>query len=177
QSYYGVNPDLTCLGKVIGGGMPVGAFGGKKEIMQYIAPTGPVYQAGTLSGNPISMAAGLACLTELKKDGNQQHLADLTERLALGLKSLATKHNVPFTVNYVGGMFGLFFTDKTEVTRYQDVMACDTEKFKIFFHSMLEQGVYLAPSAFEAGFMSLAHNNEDIDRTLIAADNAFAKLR
>ncbi|WP_133545069.1 glutamate-1-semialdehyde 2,1-aminomutase [Mesocricetibacter intestinalis] len=176
QSYYGVTPDLTCLGKVIGGGMPVGAFGGKKEIMHYIAPTGPVYQAGTLSGNPIAMAAGLACLNELKKAGNQERLARLTEKLVLGLNELARKHKVPFCVNYVGGMFGLFFTDKTEVKSYQDVMACDTEKFKRFFHYMLEQGVYLAPSAFEAGFMSLAHSEEDIERSLAAADKAFAAL-
>lgn len=176
QAYYGVTPDLTCLGKIIGGGMPVGAFGGKKEIMQHIAPTGPVYQAGTLSGNPIAMAAGLACLTELKKDGNQQRLNQLTEKLSQGLKALADKHGIPFSVNYVGAMFGLFFTDKTEVSSYQDVMACDTEKFKLFFHKMLEQGVYLAPSAFEAGFMSLAHSHEDIDRTLAAADKVFAQL-
>ncbi len=176
QAYYGVTPDLTCLGKIIGGGMPVGAFGGKKEIMQHIAPTGPVYQAGTLSGNPIAMAAGLACLTELKKDGNQQRLNQLTEKLSQGLKALADKHGIPFSVNYVGAMFGLFFTDKTEVSSYQDVMACDTEKFKLFFHKMLEQGVYLAPSAFEAGFMSLAHSDEDIDRTLAAADKVFAQL-
>ncbi len=176
QAYYGVTPDLTCLGKIIGGGMPVGAFGGKKEIMQHIAPTGPVYQAGTLSGNPIAMAAGLACLTELKKDGNQQRLNQLTEKLSQGLKALADKHGIPFSVNYVGAMFGLFFTDKTEVSSYQDVMACDTEKFKLFFHKMLEQGVYLAPSAFEAGFMSLAHSDEDIDRTLAAADKVLAQL-
>ncbi len=176
QAYYGVTPDLTCLGKIIGGGMPVGAFGGKKEIMQHIAPIGAVYQAGTLSGNPIAMAAGLACLTELKKDGNQQRLNQLTEKLSQGLKALADKHGIPFSVNYVGAMFGLFFTDKTEVSSYQDVMACDTEKFKLFFHKMLEQGVYLAPSAFEAGFMSLAHSHEDIDRTLAAADKVFAQL-
>ncbi len=176
QAYYGLTPDLTCLGKIIGGGMPVGAFGGKKEIMQHIAPIGAVYQAGTLSGNPIAMAAGLACLTELKKDGNQQRLNQLTEKLSQGLKALADKHGIPFSVNYVGAMFGLFFTDKTEVSSYQDVMACDTEKFKLFFHKMLEQGVYLAPSAFEAGFMSLAHSDEDIDRTLAAADKVFAQL-
>ncbi|WP_410678790.1 glutamate-1-semialdehyde 2,1-aminomutase [Avibacterium paragallinarum] len=177
QQYYGVTPDLTTLGKVIGGGMPVGAFGGKKEIMQYIAPTGPVYQAGTLSGNPIAMAAGLACLTELKKAGNEQRLAQLTEKLAQGLKALADKHGIPFVVNYVGGMFGIFFTDQTEVSSYQQVMQCDAEKFKQFFHKMLEQGVYLAPSAYEAGFMSLAHSKEDIERTLQAADNAFAAMK
>ncbi len=176
QDYYDVKPDLTTLGKVIGGGMPVGAFGGKKEIMQCIAPTGAVYQAGTLSGNPIAMAAGLACLTELKKEGNEQRLNQLTEKLATGLKALADKHHIPFAVNYVGGMFGLFFTDKPQVTCYADVMQCDTEKFKQFFHLMLEQGIYLAPSAFEAGFMSLAHSDEDIEATLKAADVAFAKL-
>ncbi|MFZ7266538.1 glutamate-1-semialdehyde 2,1-aminomutase [Avibacterium avium] len=177
QQYYGVTPDLTTLGKVIGGGMPVGAFGGKKEIMQYIAPTGPVYQAGTLSGNPIAMAAGLACLTELKKAGNEQRLAEQTEKLVLGLKALADKHGIPFVVNYVGGMFGIFFTDQPEVSTYQQVMKCDAEKFKQFFHKMLEQGVYLAPSAYEAGFMSLAHSDEDIERTLQAADKAFAAMQ
>ncbi|ARU65242.1 glutamate-1-semialdehyde-2,1-aminomutase [Histophilus somni] len=177
QSYYEVTPDLTTLGKVIGGGMPVGAFGGKKEIMQYIAPTGPVYQAGTLSGNPIAMSAGIACLNELRKEGNEQRLAMLTKKLALGLKNLANQHNIPLVVNYVGGMFGIFFTTQNEVTSYQQAIQCDVEKFNLFFHKMLEQGVYLAPSAFEAGFMSLAHTDADIDRTLQAADIAFASLR
>lgn len=176
QSYYGVTPDLTCLGKIIGGGMPVGAFGGKREIMEYIAPTGPVYQAGTLSGNPIAMAAGLACLTELAKQGNEEILAAKTKKLAEGLKALADKHHVPFCVQYVGGMFGLFFTEQSAVTHFQEVMKCDAAKFNRFFHLMLEQGVYLAPSAFEAGFMSLAHSDADIDRTLAAADMAFAQL-
>lgn len=176
QSYYSVTPDLTTLGKVIGGGMPVGAVGGKKAIMEYLAPTGPVYQAGTLSGNPIAMAAGLACLNELKKPGNEQQLSIKTEKLCLGLKSLAEKHHVPFVINYVGGMFGIFFTEQQEITSYAEVMKCDTEKFKIFFHKMLEQGVYLAPSAFEAGFMSLAHTDEDIERTLSAADIAFSAI-
>lgn len=176
QSYYGVMPDLTTLGKVIGGGMPVGAVGGKKAVMEYLAPTGPVYQAGTLSGNPIAMAAGLACLTELKKPGNEQQLAEKTEKLCLGLKALAKKHHIPFVVNYVGGMFGIFFTEQKEVTSYAEVMKCDTEKFKVFFHKMLDLGVYLAPSAFEAGFMSLAHTDEDIAKTLEAADIAFAAL-
>ncbi|WGE31797.1 glutamate-1-semialdehyde 2,1-aminomutase [Actinobacillus genomosp. 2] len=176
QAYYDVKPDLTTLGKIIGGGMPVGAFGGKKEIMEYIAPTGPVYQAGTLSGNPIAMAAGLACLTELSKTGNEEKLAAQTKTLAEGLKALAAKHNVPFTVQYVGGMFGLFFTEQAEITNFQDVMKCDAAKFNRFFHLMLEQGVYLAPSAFEAGFMSLAHSDADIQATLAAADKAFAAL-
>ncbi|HGO5857263.1 TPA: glutamate-1-semialdehyde 2,1-aminomutase [Mannheimia haemolytica] len=176
QSYYGVTPDLTTLGKIIGGGMPVGAFGGKKEIMEYIAPTGPVYQAGTLSGNPIAMAAGLACLTELSKAGNESILAEKTKTLAEGFKALADKHNVPLTVQYVGGMFGLFFTEQKAVNNFQEVMKCDAAKFNRFFHLMLEQGVYLAPSAFEAGFMSLAHSDEDIARTLEAADKAFSEL-
>lgn len=176
QAYYNVTPDLTTLGKIIGGGMPVGAFGGKKEIMSHIAPLGGVYQAGTLSGNPIAMSAGLACLTELKKAGNQQKLATLTEKLALGLKQLADKHNIPFTVNYVGGMFGLFFTDKSEISSYADVMSCDVERFKQFFHAMLDKGIYLAPSAFEAGFMSLAHSEQDIEQTLACADEVFAQM-
>ncbi|MDY4594800.1 MAG: glutamate-1-semialdehyde 2,1-aminomutase [[Pasteurella] aerogenes] len=177
QQYYGVTPDLTTLGKIIGGGMPVGAFGGKKEIMQYIAPTGPVYQAGTLSGNPIAMAAGLACLNELKKAGNEQRLAQLTETLAQGLKALAQKHEIPFVINYVGGMFGFFFTQLSEVSSYQKVMQSDVAQFNQFFHKMLQQGVYLAPSAFEAGFMSLAHSEQDIERTLVAADIAFSALK
>ncbi|MGY6771663.1 glutamate-1-semialdehyde 2,1-aminomutase [Gallibacterium sp. ZY190522] len=177
QSYYDVKPDLTTLGKIIGGGMPVGAFGGKKEIMQYIAPTGPVYQAGTLSGNPIAMAAGIACLTELAKAGNEALLAEKTKTLAEGLKSLAQKHQIPFVVNYVGGMFGLFFTDQDKVECYQEVMKCDVERFKKFFHLMLEQGIYLAPSAFEAGFMSLAHSTQDIQTTLAATDKAFSILK
>ena len=177
QSYYGVKPDLTTLGKIIGGGMPVGAFGGKKEIMEFIAPTGPVYQAGTLSGNPIAMAAGLACLTELSKAGNEEKLAAQTKTLAEGLKALADKHGVPFTVQYVGGMFGLFFTEQQEIMDFQSVMKCDAAKFNRFFHLMLEQGVYLAPSAFEAGFMSLAHTDADIQATLAAADRAFAQLK
>ncbi|EER46314.1 glutamate-1-semialdehyde aminotransferase [Actinobacillus minor NM305] len=177
QSYYGVTPDLTTLGKIIGGGMPVGAFGGKKEIMEFIAPTGPVYQAGTLSGNPIAMAAGLACLTELSKAGNEEKLAAQTKTLAEGFKALADKHGVPLTVQYVGGMFGLFFTEQAEINNFQDVMKCDAAKFNRFFHLMLEEGVYLAPSAFEAGFMSLAHSEADIQATLEAADRALAKLK
>ncbi len=177
QAYYGVTPDLTTLGKIIGGGMPVGAFGGKKEIMEFIAPTGPVYQAGTLSGNPIAMAAGLACLTELSKAGNEEKLAAQTKTLAEGFKALADKHGVPLTVQYVGGMFGLFFTEQAEINNFQDVMKCDAAKFNRFFHLMLEEGVYLAPSAFEAGFMSLAHSEADIQATLEAADRAFAKLK
>lgn len=176
QSYYGVEPDLTCLGKIIGGGMPVGAFGGRRDVMDALAPTGPVYQAGTLSGNPIAMAAGYACLTEVSQVGVHQTLTELTEMLAAGLLHAAQEENIPLVVNNVGGMFGLFFTDAPAVTCYQDVMQCDVERFKRFFHLMLEEGVYLAPSAFEAGFMSVAHSKEDIQRTIDAARRCFAKL-
>ncbi|AGH80544.1 glutamate-1-semialdehyde-2,1-aminomutase [Psychromonas sp. CNPT3] len=175
QAYYDVIPDLTTLGKVIGGGMPVGAFGGKKEIMQHIAPTGPVYQAGTLSGNPIAMAAGLAALTALDTP-NYKQLAQKTEKLALGLQRVAKEENVALSVNYVGGMFGFFFTEQEQVTNFEQVCNCDVDKFKKFFHLMLNEGIYLAPSSFEAGFLSLAHSDQDIENTLIAAKKAFAQL-
>ncbi|MCT4710973.1 glutamate-1-semialdehyde 2,1-aminomutase [Enterobacteriaceae bacterium H11S18] len=176
QSYYDVEPDLTCLGKIIGGGMPVGAFGGRRDVMEALAPTGPVYQAGTLSGNPIAMAAGFACLSEVSRPGIHQTLTELTEMLSSGLLKAAKAENIPLVVNNVGGMFGLFFTDASTVTNYQDVMGCDVERFKKFFHLMLEEGVYLAPSAFEAGFMSVAHSKEDIQKTIDAARRVFAKL-
>ncbi len=176
QAHYGVVPDLTCLGKIIGGGMPVGAFGGRRDVMAALAPTGPVYQAGTLSGNPIAMAAGYACLTQIAQPGTHETLTDLTENLATGLLAAAEAENIPLVVNRVGGMFGLFFTDAERITCYQDVMECDVERFKRFFHLMLEEGVYLAPSAFEAGFMSLAHTQEDIQRTIDAARRCFAQL-
>ncbi|MCF1266489.1 glutamate-1-semialdehyde 2,1-aminomutase [Morganella morganii] len=176
QAHYDVEPDLTCLGKIIGGGMPVGAFGGRGEIMEKLAPTGPVYQAGTLSGNPIAMAAGLACLHEIAQPGVHQRLTELTDMLADGLCEKAREAGIPFVVNHVGGMFGLFFTDAPAVTCYQDVMNCDVERFKKFFHLMLQQGVYLAPSAFEAGFMSVAHSDEDIRKTIDAAAYAFSDL-
>ncbi|MCP5079493.1 MAG: glutamate-1-semialdehyde 2,1-aminomutase [Psychromonas sp.] len=175
QAHYGITPDLTTLGKVIGGGMPVGAFGGKKEVMQHIAPTGPVYQAGTLSGNPIAMAAGLAALNALDTPEYKQ-LAEKTEKLALGLQQVAIDQGVALTVNYVGGMFGFFFTEAKQVTNFAEVCECDAEKFKRFFHLMLAEGIYLAPSAFEAGFLSLAHTEQDIEDTLQAAKSAFAKL-
>lgn len=174
QDYYDIKPDLTTLGKIIGGGMPVGAFGGRKDVMQYIAPTGPVYQAGTLSGNPIAMAAGLACLKELKGEENEARLAKRTKQLTKGLKKAAEKHGIPFAVNRVGGMFGFFFTDQKHITCYEDVTKCDTERFKRFFHLMLEHGIYLAPSAFEASFISLAHSSREIEATLEAADRCFA---
>ncbi|WP_318454424.1 glutamate-1-semialdehyde 2,1-aminomutase [Photobacterium leiognathi] len=176
QGYYNIKPDLTTLGKIIGGGMPVGAFGGRREVMEYVAPTGPVYQAGTLSGNPVAMAAGHACLTVLTEEGNEKRLADITKRLADGFKALADKHGIPLAVNQVGAMFGFFFTDQENVTCYEDVTKCDVERFKRFFNLMLERGVYLAPSAYEACFTSLAHNTQIIDATLEAADYAFTTL-
>nr|WP_314263283.1 glutamate-1-semialdehyde 2,1-aminomutase [uncultured Moellerella sp.] len=176
QDLYNVVPDLTCLGKIIGGGMPVGAFGGRHEVMEKLAPIGPVYQAGTLSGNPVAMAAGLACLNEVAQPGVHSRLTELTEKLASGLKKAAKAEGIPLVVNHVGGMFGIFFTDSASVTCFQDVMKCDTERFKKFFHLMLQQDVYLAPSAFEAGFMSIAHSDEDIEKTITAARVAFAEL-
>ena len=156
--------------------MPVGAFGGSKKVMQHIAPTGPVYQAGTLSGNPVAMAAGLACLNELKQEGNEKRLASTTQQIAEGFKALADKHNIPLVINQVGGMFGFFFTEQDSVTRYEDVAKCDIERFKKFFHLMLERGVYLAPSAFEASFTSLSHGSKEIEATLEAADHCFEVL-
>lgn len=176
QAHYQVKPDLTTLGKVIGGGMPVGAFGGKREIMDFIAPVGPVYQAGTLSGNPIAMTAGLASLNELCQGEKHAALAKATEQVALGFKAAAQKHNIPLTVNYVGAMFGFFFTEDETVTSYAQATACDAERFKKFFHLMLDEGVYLAPSAFEASFLSTAHTAQDIENTIAAAERCFAQL-
>ncbi|MBY3788088.1 glutamate-1-semialdehyde 2,1-aminomutase [Photobacterium carnosum] len=176
QAYYNVKPDITTLGKIIGGGMPVGAFGGRRDVMEFIAPTGPVYQAGTLSGNPVAMAAGHACLTVLIEEGNEKRLANTTKRLANGFKALADKHGIPLAINQVGAMFGFFFIDQDSVTCYDDVTKCDIERFKRFFNLMLDKGVYLAPSAYEACFTSLAHNDKEIDATLEAADFAFATL-
>ncbi len=181
QAHYNIIPDLTTLGKVIGGGMPVGAFGGKQAIMDYIAPIGPVYQAGTLSGNPLAMAAGLAALNELANGNKHEQLSKATEKLAMGLKAAAERNGISLSINYVGAMFGFFFTDKsiteeTSITSFSQVTACDTEKFKRFFHLMLTEGIYLAPSAFEAGFLSVAHTDDVIEKTLIAADKCFAQL-
>ncbi|WP_258808467.1 glutamate-1-semialdehyde 2,1-aminomutase [Pseudidiomarina sp. CB1] len=176
QEFYQVTPDLTTLGKVIGGGMPVGAFGGKREIMDYIAPVGPVYQAGTLSGNPVAMAAGLAALNQLDNAELYPDLTAKVERLVTGMQQLADAAGVPFTTNRAGSMFGFFFSKDPQVSSYQQATACNMEHFKKFYHSMLKQGVYLAPSAFEAGFMSAAHTDADIDATLAAAKVAFAEL-
>ncbi|MGL5814542.1 MAG: glutamate-1-semialdehyde 2,1-aminomutase [Aeromonas sp.] len=176
QGHYNIDPDLTTLGKIIGAGMPVGAFGGKKKVMQHIAPTGPVYQAGTLSGNPVAMAAGLAMLDLLQEPGLYEQLNAKTAQVAEGLKAAAAKHGIPLAVTQVGGMFGFFFTEEPEITRYEQVTRCDMERFKRFYHLMLEEGVYLAPSAYEAGFLSLAHGDKEIAHTLAAAERSFAKL-
>jgi len=176
QEAYSVTPDLTTLGKVIGGGMPVGAFGGKKEIMDYLAPDGPVYQAGTLSGNPVAMAAGLASLKELQKPGFHEQLTNKTKTLVAGLKLAAQEASVPMTFNQIGGMFGFFFTDIEQVTSFEQVSNCNMEQFKTFFHGMLEAGIYLAPSAYETGFMSMAHEQEHIDATIDAARQVLKNL-
>jgi len=176
QELYGIRPDLTTLGKIIGGGMPVGAFGGRREIMERLAPLGPVYQAGTLSGNPVAMAAGLVTLEGLSAPGFHERLAARTTQLVEGLQAAASEAGVAFTTNHVCGMFGLFFSEVAPVTRYEQVMRCDVERFKRFFHLMLDEGVYLAPSAFEAGFVSAAHGEEEIEATLAAARKAFRAL-
>ena len=175
QARYGVTPDLTTFGKVIGGGMPVGAYGGKRELMQQVAPTGPIYQAGTLSGNPVAMAAGLAMLELVREPGFHDALEAKCATLTGGMQALADKHGIAFSTHHVGGMFGLFF-GPGPVTRFEQVTACDIAAFKRFFHGMLERGVYLAPSAFEAGFMSSAHSEADIEQTLAAADEVMAEL-
>ncbi|MDD5367012.1 MAG: glutamate-1-semialdehyde 2,1-aminomutase [Gallionellaceae bacterium] len=175
QGLYGIVPDLTTLGKVIGGGMPVGAFGGKAEIMDKLAPTGPVYQAGTLSGNPVAVAAGLVTVKKVTAPGFFDALSAMTARLVDGLKAAARDAGIPFSAQSVGGMFGLYFSAKAP-TSYAEVMTCDKEAFNRFFHLMLLEGVYLAPSAFEAGFVSAAHTEADIDATIAAAAKAFAQL-
>ena len=176
QARYGIAPDLTTLGKVIGGGMPVGAFGGRRAIMERIAPLGPVYQAGTLSGNPVAVAAGLATLREIEARGFYDRLAERTRSLTDGLTESARRAGVAFVAQSVGGMFGLYFASSIPET-YDAVMACDKERFNRFFHMMLDAGVYFAPSAFEAGFVSAAHSADDIAATLALADQAFAALR
>lgn len=177
QALYGVTGDITVLGKVIGGGLPVGAFAGPARYLDQIAPSGAVYQAGTLSGNPVAMACGLATLQLVAEPGFHDRLARTTTRLAEGLQALGARHGVPISTNHVPGMFGLFFTDKPRVVSFKDVMACDVARFKRFFHAMLDAGVYLAPSAFEAGFVSAAHSDDDVERTLEAAGRALEKSR
>lgn len=176
QAHYDVTPDLTTLGKVIGGGMPVGAFGGKKEIMEQIAPLGPIYQAGTLSGNPIAMAAGIANLDLISAPDFYKPVNQRSTDLVNGLQQAADSAGVPFTTNHVGTMFGFFFTDENPVTKYRQVMDGNTARFNQFFHFMLEEGVYFAPAAYEAGFMSAAHSEADITATIDAASKVFTKL-
>ncbi|MDH5394978.1 MAG: glutamate-1-semialdehyde 2,1-aminomutase [Gammaproteobacteria bacterium] len=176
QGYYNIKPDLTTLGKVIGGGMPVGAFGGKREIMQQIAPLGPVYQAGTLSGNPVAMAAGLATLDIISQPGFFESLTKKTEALVKGLEDRAAKTNIALTTNQVGAMFGFFFTEEKNIHTFEQVSACNAERFKKFYHGMLDEGVYLAPSAYETGFVSSMHSEDDIAKTLDAAEKIFKSL-
>jgi glutamate-1-semialdehyde 2,1-aminomutase len=176
QELYNVTPDLTTLGKVIGGGMPVGAFGGCKEVMSHLAPNGPVYQAGTLSGNPIAMTAGIMTLNLVRQDGFYDRLGNMTQRLVTGLKQLAHEQGIGMTTNHAGGMFGFFFSDEEKITRFEQVTACNQTMFNQFFQLMLEKGVYLAPSSYEAGFISAAHTMQDVDKTLEHAQAAFRQL-
>jgi glutamate-1-semialdehyde 2,1-aminomutase len=176
QEVYGVRPDITTLGKVIGGGMPVGAFGGRAEVMDRIAPSGPVYQAGTLSGNPVAMTAGLATLERISQPGFHDRLGERTAALVHGLEAAAASAGVPFATAHMGGMFGFFFSDVAPVRRYCEVVACDAQRFRRFFHAMLDAGIYLAPSSYEAGFVSAAHTDEDIEQTVSAAREALARL-
>src|SRR3984893_2812599 len=176
QALYGVRPDLTTLGKIIGGGMPVGAFGGRRDIMERLAPLGPIYQAGTLSGNPVAMIAGLTTLDLVSAPGFHQRLQAATDDLIRRLAESARGAGIALATNHVCGMFGFFFTGEPSVDRYRKVMACDVDRFKRFLHGMLEEGIYFAPSAYEAGFMSAAHSEADIDATIAAAARVFAKL-
>ncbi len=170
QGFCDVRPDITTLGKIIGGGLPVGAFGGRSDLMDQLSPKGPVYQAGTLSGNPIAMAAGLATLNELQQPGCYENLQKTTQQLIEGILQIAQDSGVGLTANYHCGMFGLFFSQEEKVTRYEQVLACDQQMFRIFFHAMLKAGIYLAPSPFEAGFVSMAHGNDEIEQTLAAVE-------
>ena len=176
QGHYGVTADITCLGKVIGGGMPVAAFGGRRDIMEQLAPSGPVYQAGTLSGNPAAMAAGLAMIDAISQPGFYEQPFARTQQLIDGLHERAAAANIPLSSNHVGTMFGIFFTDEAKITNYQQVMACNTERFNRFFHGMLDGGVYLAPASYEAGFLTAAHTEADIQQTLDVAEQVFANL-
>lgn len=176
QALYGITPDLSTFGKVIGGGMPVGAFGGKREYMELVAPAGPVYQAGTLSGNPVAMAAGLATLDQIIAPGFYESLAARTRMLTEGLQAEADYAGIPFTTTSVGGMFGLYFSDEKEIINFEQSGGVDVERFKTFFHAMLDRGVYLAPSAYEAGFVSSAHSEEHIQATINAGREAFRLL-
>ncbi|MCY3689097.1 MAG: glutamate-1-semialdehyde 2,1-aminomutase [Gammaproteobacteria bacterium] len=177
QSIYGIEPDLTTLGKVIGGGLPVGAFGGSREIMSRIAPEGPVYQAGTLAGNPLAVTAGLATLDAIQAPGFFESLQERAQTMLGELRSRAAAASVPFTTSQAGAMFGLFFSEEESIGSFEQVMACNIEHFRSFFHGMLDNGVYLAPSAYEAGFISAAHGEREIELTLAAAEKAFAAIQ
>jgi glutamate-1-semialdehyde 2,1-aminomutase len=176
QALFGIEPDMTTLGKVVGGGMPAAAFGGRADIMASLAPDGPVYQAGTLSGNPVAMAAGLATLELIDEPGFYEKLGERTRQLTDGLAAAAADAGIPLCVEQQGGMFGFVFTDSGPVRSFAQVAAADIERFKAFFHGMLDEGVYLAPSAFEAGFVSAAHGEGEIEQTLDAARKVFATL-
>lgn len=177
QTLYGIEPDLTTLGKIIGGGMPVGAFGGRRDVMEVVAPLGGVYQAGTLSGNPIAMQAGLSTLELIDDDEFYAKLASSSAKLVDGMQQLADKHDVPFSTNRVGSMFGFFFTADNPVTTFSQVMQANSDRFNRFFHEMLNSGINLAPSPFESGFVSAAHGETEIDATLLAAESAFKTIR
>ncbi|MDH1008087.1 glutamate-1-semialdehyde 2,1-aminomutase [Pseudomonas nicosulfuronedens] len=178
QAHYGITPDLSTFGKIIGGGMPVGAFGGKRQIMEQISPLGPVYQAGTLSGNPLAMAAGLTTLRLISRPGFHDELTTYTTRMLQGLQERADAAGIPFVTTQAGAaMFGLYFTGADDIVTFDDVMTSDAERFKRFFHLMLDAGIYLAPSAFEAGFTSIAHGETELKLTLDAAERAFAALK
>lgn len=177
QAHYGVMPDLTTLGKIIGAGLPVGAFGGKREIMQCIAPLGGVYQAGTLSGNPLAMRAGIAMLKLISQDGFYAGLSTKLQYLLGGLKAIADEIGIPLQVQQAGGMFGIYFTDRTDLSSYETMTQCDMVAFREFFHGMLKRGIYLAPSAFEAGFISSAHSQADLDETLEAASDTLREMK
>ena len=176
QSIFNITPDITILGKIIGGGMPVGAFGGKENIMNHIAPDGPIYQAGTLSGNPVAMSAGLTTLNLISSEGFFNSLEHKTKILVDGITKSAEKIGVPLAMNYVGGMFGLFFTNEKTIDSFEKVINCNKEHYNIFFHGMLEEGIYLAPSSYEAGFVSSSHSDDDIKLTIDTAEKIFKKI-
>ena len=177
QKFYDIQPDLTLLGKIIGGGLPVGAVGGRSDIMDMLAPSGPVYQAGTLSGNPISMTAGIATLKKLKSDNFYPTLLSFTEKLTTGIRVIANQHDVPLVCNHVCGMFGLFFSSSESINCLKDVEESDLETFNRFFHLMLANGINFAPSPFEAAFVSIAHDEKIIDQTLTKTELVFSKLK
>jgi glutamate-1-semialdehyde 2,1-aminomutase len=177
QALYDVCPDLTTFGKIIGGGMPVGAFGGRRDVMSYLAPLGTVYQAGTLSGNPLAMTAGLIGLELLERPGFYEQLYQRTEALMTGLATIAARHQIPFSTQYQAGMFGIYFTDAKQIHNLTDVKTSHIKRFNQFFHGMLAEGIYFAPSAYEAGFLSSAHDSDIIDKTLASAEKVMQTLK